>query len=79
MAVVMPVVFAFPAIGLRTIYQQASKRLNEHHQLRFELAVAGIVALIIGGNAVWTYRDYFTIWPELGDVRLNHQADDVYE
>ncbi|MBN1313636.1 MAG: glycosyltransferase family 39 protein [Anaerolineae bacterium] len=75
MVVILPVLFVFPAIGLQSIYQQVKERLNEYRQPQFELVIAAIVALVISVNAIWTYRDYFIIWPELGDVRLNHQAD----
>jgi 4-amino-4-deoxy-L-arabinose transferase-like glycosyltransferase len=75
MVVLMPVVFMFPAIGLWSIYCHIRARLSEHR--RDELALAGgvVVALLIGGSAIWNFRDYFIRWPALGDVRLNHQAD----
>jgi 4-amino-4-deoxy-L-arabinose transferase-like glycosyltransferase len=75
MVVVLPLVFIFPAIGLRSIYGEARKRLGGYCSSRFALIGGLVVAAIIAGNAVWTYRDYFVTWPQLGDVRLNHQAD----
>ncbi|MBN1428314.1 MAG: hypothetical protein JXB07_08010 [Anaerolineae bacterium] len=75
MVVILPVIFMFPAIGLRSIYWWAREWLSESRHLAFELAVAAVIALVIGSNAAWTYRDYFMRWPELGDVRLNHKAD----
>lgn len=75
MVVILPVVFAFPAIGLRAIYSQVRERLDEHLRSRFALTGAVIIALLLSVNAIWTFRDYFIAWPTLGDVRLNHQAD----
>ncbi len=75
MAVVLPVVFAFPAIGLAAIFH----RLRRISSLRLagaaSSAVSALVVLTVIGTAAWTYRDYFTIWPWMGDVRLSYQAD----
>lgn len=75
MAVLLPVVFVLPAIGLRAIFQMAREGLSGR-SLRIALAgISGLVAVLIAGNAAWSYRDYFLVWPTLGDVRLNYQAD----
>jgi 4-amino-4-deoxy-L-arabinose transferase-like glycosyltransferase len=74
MAVILPIVFAFPAIGLRAILQLVRQRLRDREALA-ALPVGAAVGLLILGNAVWTYNDYFRRWPALGDVRLNYQAD----
>lgn len=75
MVILLPVVFAFPAIGLRAVYGQLRHRLDEQRRAGFALAAAAGIILLLGINATWTFRDYFTIWPRLGDVRLNYQAD----
>jgi 4-amino-4-deoxy-L-arabinose transferase-like glycosyltransferase len=75
MAVILPVVFVFPAIGLRAIFKALTRWLRDVPQLLAAAAVSGLVGVLILGNAVLTYRDYFMIWPEKGDVRLAYQAD----
>jgi len=75
MAVIQPVVFAFPAIGLRTIFQFLRERLKARAALLATSAVSATVGILIVGHAAWSYRDYFLIWPTLGDVRLDYQAD----
>lgn len=75
MAVILPVVFVFPAIGLRAIFQLVRERLKEHAALHATSAISVIVGVLIAGNAIWSFRDYFLVWPTLGDVRLNYQAD----
>lgn len=76
MAVVLPVIFALPAIGLRAVYGYLRDHLRSRRwQGRAQQAVGPLVALIIVSGAVWTGIDYFGRWPALGDVRLNHDAD----
>ncbi len=75
MAVILPVVFVFPAIGLRAIFQFARERLSGRSLRVILTGIGGLVAALIAFNAGWTYRDYFLLWPTLGDVRLNYQAD----
>lgn len=75
MAVILPIVFAFPAIGLRTIYIVLRQKLPALSRRVALSAVGVLVAVLIAGDAVWTFRDYFLTWPTLGDVRLAYQAD----
>lgn len=72
MGVIMPIVFAFPAIALRAIFQLARSRLNRPLVTN---VFAGIAVFLVAVTAFFTYRDYFVKWPALGDVRLNYQAD----
>jgi 4-amino-4-deoxy-L-arabinose transferase-like glycosyltransferase len=76
MVVSMPVVFVFPAIGLRGIFSVVRGLSAARPAFRRLLPwVDAVVGLLIAANAAWTYRDYFIIWPELPQVRLNYQAD----
>lgn len=75
MAVILPVVFVFPAISLRAIFQLMRERLKARAAFFATAAVSVAVGILIAGNAAWSYRDYFLVWPTLGDVRLNYQAD----
>ncbi len=75
MAVILPVVFVFPAIGLRAIFKALTRWLRDVPQLLAAAAISGLVGVLILGNAYLTYRDYFMIWPEKGDVRMAYQAD----
>lgn len=75
MAIVLPLVFAFPAIGLRALFQFIRERAWGRLGQVLVTAIGSVVAVVIVGNAIWTFRDYFLVWPTLGDVRLNYQAD----
>ena len=39
------------------------------------LAVAGAGAALLAGNAAWTVRDYFFVWPANPEVRTIYRAD----
>lgn len=75
MAVILPVVFAFPALGLRAVVQVARERLRGRPRQAGVALVGAIVAALIVANAIWTYRDYFLIWPAREDVRLAYQSE----
>ncbi len=75
MAVILPIVFVFPAIGLRALLQFLRERLARQMAAGAHVAISALVVAVIALNFAWTYRDYFLIWPTLGDVRLNYQAD----
>ena len=72
MAVIMPIVFAFPAIVLRELFELLRARLNP---ATVRSGFALIATTLVAATAFFTFRDYFLIWPTLGDVRLNYQAD----
>lgn len=75
MAVIMPIVFVFPALGLRALYQIARERLGGTFQ-RISLTGVGVLVIaIIAFNTAWTYRDYFLTWPTLEPVQQAYQAD----
>src|SRR5690606_15440087 len=75
MGVIMPLVFAFPALGLRALVQVARERLRGRPREAGVTLVGAIVAALIVANAVWTYRDYFLIWPAREDVRAAYQSE----
>ena len=69
--VAMPVVFVFPGIAVAGIYDWSSKR----HGLVSRYILSICLALWILGNTVWTFRDYFLIWPNQDQVRSFQQSD----
>ncbi len=75
MAVILPVVFVFPAIGLHALFQVMRERLGGRLRQIAVTAIGSLVAVVIATNAAWTFRDFFLVWPTLGDVRLSYQAD----
>lgn len=75
MAVILPVVFVFPAMGLRALYEALEQRLTNGWQRLTGAAVSLLVTALIAATAYLTYRDYFLAWPTKGDVRLAYLAD----
>jgi hypothetical protein len=75
MAVILPVAFVFPAIGLAAIFYRLRQMLAARPAFLATAAISSLVVLTVIGNAARTYRNYFTIWPLMGDVRLAYQAD----
>lgn len=74
-AVILPVVFLFPALGLAVLYNSV-RRIMPAQAVRVTVpAISVLVVGLVTGNALLTYRDYFLIWPSLGDVRLNYGSD----
>lgn len=75
MAVILPVIFVFPAIGMAAIFYWVRDAASMEFRTVTMRGMSGIVTLLVIGAAVRTYQDYFITWPQLGDVRLNYQAD----
>jgi hypothetical protein len=75
MVVILPAVFAFPAITLQTLHTIFSKITHGHERVRRVQVIALMVVAILGANTIWTFYDYFERWPLLGDVCLDYQAD----
>jgi 4-amino-4-deoxy-L-arabinose transferase-like glycosyltransferase len=75
MAVILPIVFIFPALGMESLYVGAQKLLSPVRWEAVAKAITAIMALLIVANAGRTYYDYFVKWPLMGDVRLSYQAD----
>ena len=75
MVVVMPIVFAFPAIGLYGVFA-ALRRLGDNRPpLRIAARwVDAVVVALIAVNGLWTARDYFVNWAQLAEVRTNYQS-----
>lgn len=69
MALLMPVVFVFPALALDEIGILLLRRR------RVLGGWTGLVVALFVANALWTARDAFVRWPEGGDVRFNYQHD----
>ena len=49
--------------------------LDERKNVRAKVALAGLVILLLVGNAIWTVRDYFYIWPSNEQARAIYRAD----
>lgn len=75
MAVIMPIIFVFPALGLRALYQVAREQMGGLFQRVSLVGVSVLVTALVVVNAAWTYRDYFLIWPTLDSVQQAYQAD----
>jgi hypothetical protein len=76
MVVSLPISFALPAIGLRGIFGMVRRFPVSGRAARGLAAGVGALAgLLIAANAMWTYRDYFVVWPQLAEVRQNYEAD----
>ena len=75
MAVVLPIIFVFPAIGLRAVFRVVQYQVVGRVQVWLLAAISCIVMYLVAAGAVLTYRDFFLVWPSLGDMRLNYQAD----
>ncbi len=76
MAVIMPVAYAFPAVGLYAIMKAVRKRVNNKpRRLDVTMGFGVLLMVVLMFNTVITYRDYFIRWPQNGIVRLAYQAD----
>lgn len=71
---VVPVLFVFPARGLRTLWVAVQRMApNPLLPTAHPLTWVGLVALV-WGSAV-TYQTYFITWANLNSQRLNNDAD----
>ncbi|GAB4473401.1 MAG: hypothetical protein Kow00124_12330 [Anaerolineae bacterium] len=75
MAIILPVVFVLPALGLKAIFSTLRRRVAAEHQGWFQAGFGLLVVLIVGWNAGWSFRDYFTRWPALEAVQEAYQAE----
>jgi hypothetical protein len=75
MAVILPITFIFPALGIVALFMTARKMLPSSSRELVTRAITALVVMLIIGNAGRTYYDYFVTWPLMGDVRLSYQAD----
>ncbi len=75
MAVVLPVVFVFPAIGLLAIYRWAGKTFSERARVWSLTGISALVTLLVIGNTASTYHDYFIRWPALPRMRAAYQSE----
>ena len=75
MAVILPLVSALPALGLRALYQVARERFSGLLRPLSLAALGALVAALIGVNALGTYRDYFIAWPAREDVQAAYGAE----
>jgi 4-amino-4-deoxy-L-arabinose transferase-like glycosyltransferase len=75
MAVILPVVFVFPAVGLRAIYQWVGETISGRARHLALSAISALVAVLVVGNTVSTYRDYFLRWPALAQMQVAYQSE----
>ena len=64
-------IYAMPAVAWVSAWQWANGRQRKSASG----AIIAIVALLLAGNAAWTIRDYFWIWPQNSEVRAIYRAD----
>jgi 4-amino-4-deoxy-L-arabinose transferase-like glycosyltransferase len=64
-------IYILPALTLDLGFDWVGRRFSS----RGTLALAGAVALLLTGNAVGTYRDYFGVWAQNAEVRDIYRAD----
>ncbi|MDX1416959.1 MAG: glycosyltransferase family 39 protein [Candidatus Promineifilaceae bacterium] len=65
-----PVLYLFPALALVTVGQV---KLGKKPLKQSRWAVAGVFLLFLG-TAVLTYRDYFVIWANRPEVRVQYES-----
>nr|MBN1229846.1 glycosyltransferase family 39 protein [Anaerolineae bacterium] len=75
MAVVLPIMFALPAIGLRSIFGWVRASTGKPLQGILVWLVGIGVSLSIIGTAVWTFIDFFLVWPYLEPVQAAYQSE----
>lgn len=72
--VAMPVAFVFPGLVVAAAADRMGRGAGH-----FELAALAILlAVWIAANAYWTFNDYFTVWPQQGQVinfNMNAEAN----
>ncbi|MBK8984556.1 MAG: hypothetical protein IPM39_00505 [Chloroflexi bacterium] len=70
-----PVVYLFPALALRVVMRRASdvwpKRMAAD---RLRTTSGVILLLLFGGTAAATARDYFAVWANQPDVRVEYES-----
>jgi 4-amino-4-deoxy-L-arabinose transferase-like glycosyltransferase len=67
----LPVVYIFPALAIESAWRWLDERFGK----RAIYGLAAALLLLLAGNAWWTYRDYFTVWPQQPEVRFVYQTD----
>lgn len=67
----MPVVFTFAGLAV----EKSSDLLGERFGNRARYVLGMALALWIVSNAVWTYHDYFKVWPQEDQVQNFHQSN----
>ena len=63
-------IYAMPAIALDAGWTWAAARGR-----RLAAGVAALAIFLWAGNAAWTVRDYFYVWPQNDQVRAIYRAD----
>jgi 4-amino-4-deoxy-L-arabinose transferase-like glycosyltransferase len=64
-------IYTMPAIALAAGWDWAGWRRARW----LGIAVASLAGLLLAGNALWTLRDYFYVWPANEEVRSIYRAD----
>jgi hypothetical protein len=77
LAVLMPVIFLLPAIGLRSVYVFIlAKFKNLVSQRLLRLIISGGIGLLLLNTAWHTGWDYIVTWATLDDVKLAYGAEE---
>ena len=64
-------IYIMPALTIDASWDLVRRRFGS----RGTQALAAAVALLLAFNALWTYRDYFTVWARNSEVRDIYRAD----
>ena len=64
-------IYVMPAMALTTAWLWAERRWHQ----RATAALILIAVLLVAGNAAWTVRNYFHVWPLNREVRAIYRAD----
>jgi 4-amino-4-deoxy-L-arabinose transferase-like glycosyltransferase len=75
MTVILPVVFVFPAVGLLAIYRWIGDTFTGRARHWALSATSALVTVLVVGNTISTYRDYFIRWPARADVQAAYQSE----
>lgn len=68
MSVLLPPIALCFGLGVHLI-------LGRLHQRTYQWSAVGALLVLIGGNAIWTAHDLFTVWPANEDMQVAYQSD----
>ncbi len=69
-----PVLYLFPAVALREIGTRISRIFTNFRGHSCQMMFWGGVVLLFAGTAVFTYRDYFNVWANAPEVRVQYET-----
>lgn len=75
MALLLPVIFLFPAMGLSALVDGMRQVVSGAAQQAAIRAMLAVTTLLLVGITVRTYQDFFQVWPALADVQDGYQSE----